>query len=48
MQVGVEKILYILKEQNAELTEGKEPSSAPPIITVQHHVYPCITSRTCH
>lgn len=47
MQVSVEKIC-ILKEKNAALTEGKEPSTAPPTITVQHRVSSCILSHICH
>lgn len=48
MQVGVEKTLWILKKQNAELAEKKIASAAPPIITAQHHVYSYITSHTGH
>jgi len=48
IQVRVEKILYILKEYNADFTDGKEPATAPPIISVQHHVYSYIMSHICH
>lgn len=48
VQVGVEKILWILKKQNAELAEEKATSAAPPIITAQHHVHSYITSHAGH
>lgn len=43
MQDRVEKIPCILKEQNAELTEAKEPLTAPPTVwsapcTALHHI----------